>query len=69
MPGTTAACHCHAVGTKPAPRDFQRPELAALIALIAFHCRAGRRFIHDFCSKFSAIAMALRMDMDLLIVS
>ena len=69
MSGTTAACDRHAVAAEATPGDFQRAKLTALIALITFHRRADRRFIHDSRSKFSAIAMALRMDMDLLIVS
>ena len=69
MASATAARDRHAVRTETASGDFERAELSAFVAGVTFNRRGGRRFAHDSRPKFSAMAMALRMDMDLLMVS
>jgi hypothetical protein len=64
----TATRQRHAAGAKLTTGNFHRAELPARIALIGFDSGDFRFLIHAL-EKLSAIAMALRIAMDLLIVS
>jgi hypothetical protein len=80
MPRTTTTRHGHAISAEKLPGNFQRLKTAAAFARgsflcghdwFRFHYSTSNRaaFSGDYFAKPSAIAMALRIAMDLLIVS
>jgi hypothetical protein len=80
MTGATATRHGHAISAEKLPGNFQRLKTAAAFARGSFLCRNGWFRFHysilnrevfgrDYFAKPSAISIALRIAMDLLIVS
>lgn len=80
MPCTTATRHRHAISAEKLPGNFQHLKTAAAFARGSFLHGQGRFRFHysilnreafsgDYFAKPSAISMALRIAMDLLIVS
>jgi len=70
VPGAAATCHGHTIGAEKLPGDFQCVKAAAAFTRGSLTNRLGWFGFHcGYFPKPSAIAMALRIAMDLLIVS